>query len=295
MFRLDFRSRKQIVFLMAPIVAVGAVSIYYFGGWGIALLLVLITGVLLMALRDLTAETHAMHEDMLAGTKRLEAAGGLFAALRLRAPLPPLRGSVVSPDFANLLVSLIHELKPQRVLELGSGVSTTITASVLKDLGAGHLYSVDNELKYAEYTQRTLGTQGISEFATVLIAPVQDVVVSGRSYPWYGLDLDLVPEGIDLLIVDGPPAMEFAEARYPALPILMSKLSAAAVVIIDDYEREGDRSNVRRWLEAFPDFVLEEYKTEKGTAVMRRRSGSGSTLAVVELGQPTIETAPVHL
>jgi predicted O-methyltransferase YrrM len=281
--QLDFRSRKQILSLLIPIVGIGALAIYFAGIWGLGLLAVLLCGVVLMALRDVLDVIFKVRHEVEVGTKRLEAASGLFASLPLKATLPPLQGAVISPDFANLLVNLLYETEPLVVLELGSGVSTTITASVLRELGQGHLFSVDNDAKYRDITLRTLRTHGVAQWVTLILAPIKSLAVGGRSFPWYDLDLAVVPPEIDLLVVDGPPAMEIGDARYPALPILMPKLSDRAIVIIDDYDRAGDRANVQAWRQLFPDFDLEEYETEKGTAILRRRASvSTPATAVVE-------------
>lgn len=269
---MDFRSRKHLVLLLTPIVLGGAAAVLLWGEWGLFLAIVLLAVLTLLVVREALNQLAALQADLDIASKRLEATTALYSVLDLKAPLPPLRGAIISPDFACMLVGLLRELRPRNVLELGSGVSTTITAQVLADMGEGHLTSVENEAKYGAITERILASHGLSEWVTIVDAPIRTIALGSRTFPWYDLDLSKVPDGIDLLVVDGPPAMQVPDARYPALPVLHAKLSANAVILVDDCDREGDRSNVREWLAAYPDFELEEYATEKGTAILRRRS-----------------------
>jgi Mrp family chromosome partitioning ATPase len=76
---------------------------------------------------------------------------------------------------------------------------------------------------------------------------------------------------IDLLIIDGPPGSKNPEARYPALQQFKDKLSAAAIVIIDDVNREGERKLAEDFAKALPNHVLTILNHEKGTAIISPR------------------------
>ncbi|MBI4680021.1 MAG: hypothetical protein HY753_02115, partial [Nitrospirae bacterium] len=88
--------------------------------------------------------------------KQLEASIALFATQQFSLPLPGMRGSVISPDFANIVISEVNRKRPELVVECGSGVSTIITANCLKKINRGHIFSVDHEEKYAEITRNNL-------------------------------------------------------------------------------------------------------------------------------------------
>ena len=68
---------------------------------------------------------------------------------------------------------------------------------------------------------------------------------------WYGrVALARLPRsGVDLLLVDGPPAgtPEIERSRYPALVELGPRLGPGATVLLDDARRTGERWVLERW------------------------------------------------
>jgi predicted O-methyltransferase YrrM len=187
-----------------------------------------------------------------------------------RAALPAMRGWAISPDFALRLAGLIGELRPKTILELGSGASTIVSAYCLERLGSGTVISLDQEQSCAESTIAALRLHNLSPFARVIHAELRSVGAEG-SCTWYdSASVDEVRD-IDLLIVDGP-AVETAEGRYPALPLLYHRLSPNAVILIDDADRELERAVVAQWLEEFPELACERFPDEKGAVVLKRRT-----------------------
>jgi predicted O-methyltransferase YrrM len=87
---------------------------------------------------------------------------------------------------------------------------------------------------------------GLAETAQVVLAPLEP----GTGLPWYAADaLRSVPERIDVLLVDGPPAFEPGTglSRYPALPLLEERLAEGAVVMLDDIDRDGEQQVLDAW------------------------------------------------
>lgn len=202
---------------------------------------------------------------------QIEAYVALYSTLKIRQPLPPMRGWAVSPDFANVLVGVIRECRPRRILELGGGVSTLLASYCLEELGAGTIVSLDHDAEYADATRRNLIRHGLERKATVVHAPLKAVAVGAEQYLWY--DCNALPSEapFDLLIVDGPPAETQAGVRYPALPLLVDRLGPNAVILVDDAERGDEQCILLRWLREFPEFVREDVRTEKGATLLRRR------------------------
>lgn len=202
--------------------------------------------------------------------RQIEALFFLFSTLKVRHPLPPMRVWAVSPDFAGIAVSLVREHRPKCVLELGSGVSTLVTAYALEENKEGIVVSLDHDGRFAAISTANVAKHGLQKIATVIHAPLKEVAIDGKSWLWYGLDQVRNLGTIDMLIVDGPPNATQRLARYPALPVLFPLLSKDAVILLDDAYRADETEIIRLWLKKFGEFKLEQLDAEKGAAVLRR-------------------------
>ncbi len=176
---------------------------------------------------------------------QLEALLWLRDTLQMETPLPPTRGAAAAPDALLELVRIV-DAGARNVLELGSGISTIVVARRLQQVGAGRIVSLEHLPEYAAQTRAQLAAHDLGDYALVVDAPLVDVEVDGERRRWYQLGTD-VPDGIDGLFVDGPPASTGPLARYPALPLLRDHLAPGASVFVDDGDRADERETVRRW------------------------------------------------
>ena len=90
---------------------------------------------------------------------------------------------------------------------------------------------------------------------------------SGNS--WYETSVFADITEIDLLFIDGPPATEDGQGRHPAFTELIKKLSAKAIVVLDDAGRDGEKQLAQEFAAAIPTHMVEFLDHEKGTAVIR--------------------------
>jgi predicted O-methyltransferase YrrM len=202
--------------------------------------------------------------------KQLEALISITATLPLRAPLPPMRGWAISPDFGVLLISEVFRKKPRRVLELGSGVSTLLTAYSLEKNGLGRVVSFDHDLNYCEKSRAKISAHQLANIAEIVHAPLKEVQLKQGNWHWYDtahLDCDFK---IDLLVIDGPPGQIQNISRYPALPLLHEYFSDDIVILLDDAGRSDEKTIVEMWTREFPGFEQENIRAEKGAVVLRR-------------------------
>jgi predicted O-methyltransferase YrrM len=203
--------------------------------------------------------------------RQIESLFSLFAVLDVSHPLPPMRGWAISPDFGALMVSLILERKPRSILETGSGVSTLLAAYALKRIGSGRILSLEHDQAYAAASAEQVARHGLESFASVRHAPLRTLVFEERSWLWYDPALLTDVEAVDLAVIDGPPGNLQPLSRYPALPVLASRLSPDAVIVMDDYRRRDEREVASRWLREFEEFGAREEPAEKGAIVLSRR------------------------
>lgn len=183
---------------------------------------------------------------------------------RLGAQLSGLGNWAVDADFARLVLQQA-EAGPGLVVELGSGVSTLLVASVLAERGAGRLLSVDHDPHFAAATRERLG-QGDAARAEVVVAPLREQTFGGTTVEWYDVEAILAAlpeEPIELLVVDGPPAIS-TWSRWPAIELLAPHLAPGAVVLLDDGRRRHERRTALRWAREHPELALAWHDTQKG-------------------------------
>lgn len=198
----------------------------------------------------------------------------LYTLLDTKYPLPKMGIWSIAPDFATLLVTLVRKHEPRCIVECGSGTSTVITAHCLEEIGKGQIVSLDHKARFAERTRQLLRQRGQQAIAEVRDAPLKPVQINGTTWDWYDTQALEGLEEIDLLVVDGPPTEVMPQARYPALPLLIDRLSADAVVLVDDADRSEEKHMVERWLEQFKDFEAEFVDNSRGAYVLRRKKAT---------------------
>lgn len=222
-------------------------------------------------LRHLENQADEEKKNALVHSKQTEASIWLASLLKVRQPLPFMRGMAISPDFAILLLSTILKYKPQVIVELGCGTSTLLSSYALEQLGSGQVVSIDHDAKFAAICRNQLRDHRLSDWAAIYDCPLVPQQVDNVSYQYYDLSRVPLPERIDVLVVDGPPMWIQKEARYPALPLLMSRLGPSAVVLVDDAGRPDELSIVDRWMQKYDCFDRLYLETEKGTSILYRK------------------------
>lgn len=202
---------------------------------------------------------------------------GLVQLSGLEHPYPmPFGGSwALTPDAAAILAREVAIRRPGVIVELGSGVSTVMVGRLLQQLGAGKLISLDHDTDWAAETRRHIAASGLQDFVEVYDAPLRRQEFDGREYEWYTLPDQLGDiEQIDMITVDGPPqsADTGILSRYPALPAFAGKLSARAVIYIDDARRDTEKAMVERWLENYPGWKSRMIETIPGTCLLEKQA-----------------------
>lgn len=226
---------------------------------------------LLILLGGLQLHLHRVRESQDAHQLRqIQAITALHQLIPFKAVSPWMTGWAATPEFAATLYDIVRDRKPKVVLELGSGASTVIVAAALEQNGGGRLISIDQDADYAAQTRAAVERHGLSRTAQVVHSPLTEASVDGETWLWY--DMQTIPSAdpIDLLIVDGPHRELQKMARYPAIPLLIGRLSAQAVIVLDDAERKDERLAVQRWTSEYDGFEVRFLSSRKGTAILTR-------------------------
>jgi glycosyltransferase involved in cell wall biosynthesis len=205
-------------------------------------------------------------DDMRKEQRRLEA--NLQAEFQLRdmlaasesskpeAAITPLNpGWQLSSQAMQEVVRHVLVDQPKVVVECGSGGSTMWIGRALRRLGDGRLISLEDSAEWVAIVTGLLQHEGLSNVG-VRHAPMEPIQVAGHEQPWYSVSALTDIEGIDLLLVDGPPGHTNKLARYPAVPALRDKLRPGATVMLDDCHRRDEKETLRRWLAEVPGLSL---------------------------------------
>ena len=188
----------------------------------------------------------------------------LINLMDFKAAIPGLRSWAASADVLLTLANTSQKIQPKIVVDLGSGVSTLVLA---KATPSAKVFSIDHLPEFASKTRALLDDHQITN-VDLRVAPLSPHPAGGD---WYAASAFADIDQIDLLFIDGPPGSKDDQARHPALAQCLSKLSPAAVIVIDDANRNGERELAEMFLKALPGHELEFLSHEKGTAVLRPR------------------------
>ena len=202
--------------------------------------------------------------------RQLQILQALQSELGLPHQLPPTGGKAGSPDFLKAVADHVLEAKPGHVVECGSGLTTTVIARCLQLNGAGHVFAMEHLPKFAAVTRAELARQGLSDWATVLDAPLVPQDADGKEFHWYRT-AGLPEAAIDLLIVDGPPARTGNSPRYPAGPRLFPRLAPRGAIFVDDAKRPEERAVIERWRKQFNqlEFEVDAEDFQKGICIAK--------------------------
>ena len=100
------------------------------------------------------------------------------------------------------LLKVLDQVRPKRIVELGSGTSTGVFAAWVRETQGASLVSYDHSQEWADLTQQALEGSGFLPHPRIelRVVPMRE---SDR-----GSSYDVTLEtGIDLLYVDGPPVL----------------------------------------------------------------------------------------
>ena len=246
-------------------------TVYYFLGFEAAIIVILplITFIILALLFHIY---RSIERDLEEERTQVQAIHSIYSFITPRFPLPSMSRWTAYPDLAKTIVHECMMNKPGLVVELGSGISTLITAYALEQHGevGAQVISLDHNEEYTQKTKNLIKSNKLESNAQVIYSPLEPRQIGDKIYNWYSLEGLTTKINIDLLIVDGPPVKTNQLARYPALPSLISRLSKDCVIILDDAARKSEQQTVSQWMHEFPGFKHEYIGNKKGLSILRR-------------------------
>ena len=135
-----------------------------------------------------------------------------------------------------------HTLASQgSILECGSGLSTILLGAIAQRQGRSY-WALEHTPEWAARVQRYLNRYQLN--AVVLCAkPLKDY----GDFCWYDAPLESMPDSsFSLVVCDGPPGATKG-GRYGLVPVMRERLKSGCVILLDDAEREQERTIAARW------------------------------------------------
>ena len=198
-----------------------------------------------------------------------EAYRGLCQQYALDSGIPYVEKWSAAADFLQLITDHVTGVRPSRILECGTGLTTLMLAAACKQVGNGQIISLEHEEEYALRSQQVIAHYKLSHIVQVIHAPLVPYDINDREYLWYSLDA--LPEiSVDMLVVDGPPGPIQEHSRFPAVPLLVERFANDCHIFLDDAARQEEQEVVDMWTREF-DVSLRSYiELERGCARLVR-------------------------
>lgn len=176
--------------------------------------------------------------------------------------LPNLGSWKADTALLGLIIDHIERARPATVVELGAGASSFVTARALQMNGGGRLISFDQHQDFVDATRAWLHEYGLdADMRGAALVPAPG------DWPGYWYDVGVLPDRIDMLIIDGPPWAIHPFIRGAA-ECLFDRISPGGVVLLDDGARPGERIVAQRWRKRWPDFEFRlDLSGTKGTLI----------------------------
>ena len=145
--------------------------------------------------------------------------------------------SAANYSFLYVLYRILDEVKPLKILELGLGQTTLLTSQYANFFENTNLQVIEDNEKWIEYFSNKLD---LTPNVKINLVNKKEILINSFKCFKYENFSSLIKDDLfNLLIIDGPYG---ANQEYPRSNILdlIDNLADNFVIIIDDYDRQGE-------------------------------------------------------
>ena len=211
----------------------------------------------LIQLRDIVTEQSGQESFLFGACRDPEADGSTLADPELAAALTgvELGQWPMSVAAIDLWAERVLSRAPGAVLEFGSGVSTVVSALLLRRVhgdGTARVFSIEQGEEAGAQTMARLDRLGLRSMVSIHIAPVAEIQTDAFQSVGYGVTSEQMGRFLDgvepqMVLIDGP--LGGYGARFSTLPVAHPWLAADAEIWMDDALRDSELAIAHWWSE----------------------------------------------
>ncbi len=212
----------------------------------------------LIQLRDIVTEQSGQENFLFAACRDPEADGSTLADPELAGALTGVKLGQWPMGVAaiDLWAERVLERQPESILEFGSGVSTVVSALLMRrihgDASQARVFSIEQGEEAGTETRQRLERLGLSDLVRMHIAPVQSICTDVFQSTGYGVSVEEMGRFLDgsrpeMVIIDGP--LGGYGARFSTLPVSHPWLAEDAEIWMDDALRDSELAIAYWWAE----------------------------------------------
>lgn len=146
-------------------------------------------------------------------------------------------GWSIEKDACRFIGKVCETLRPRRVLEFGTGLSTRVLAHEAAKGNVEKIWSVDHLADFPGHPRDMLAPGKGREQVNFRRFPIKLTFLAGKIFQFYSVPKDFFNETgeLNLVIIDGPPY--YYNSREAALYMVYPHLSDSSLVLLDDANR----------------------------------------------------------
>ena len=159
----------------------------------------------------------------------------------------------ITQQCARALFNWIFTKRPGSVVDFGSGVSTIVLGAYARlcheqSKSIVRVLTLEHDLRHLNTTRAALAAAGLSEFVTLVHAPLAETLRHGISHVTYQFDFGMQAP-YDFVFIDGPPQ---AVGRLGTLPSVIDHCADSWTCWLHDGFRDDERRIVAQWSKLLP-------------------------------------------
>ena len=173
-------------------------------------------------------------------------------------------GSAVDYAFFYTLYKVLTAIKPKNILEFGLGQSSKMVHQYA-DYYHANAVTVEHDAEWVSFfNQEKAGDYDIN----VKLLELEEIQYGGgKSLTYKDCLKTFKDQKFDLILVDGPFGMNMKYSRTQIIDLAKHCLTDDFVIIIDDYQRKGEKNTAKEIFSYFDkagiEYVYREYESLK--------------------------------